>query len=79
LADRWLTIIVAGWILLSFGVVVSIVYSPVYGQTETEIEDTDTNATAKIVTIVQGAQFEEYTGPDYNPPVITVKPGDKVM
>jgi hypothetical protein len=79
MAARWSTIIVARWILFLAGVGISVAYSSAYEQTETAIEDTNTNATAKTVTIVQGAQFEDHTGPDYDLPVITVKPGAKVI
>ena len=65
--------------LMAPAIHVSVAYSAVYAQTETEIEGTNTNATAKTVTIVQGAQFEDHAGPDYDPPVITVKPGAKVI
>ena len=71
MTDKWLKIVVVGWILFSVGVSVSFAH----GQTQTTGTGPNNENT---VTIVQGAQYED-NGQYYDPPIITVEPGAEVI
>jgi plastocyanin len=66
------------FIAVSLSILVTFV-APAYAQNQTQTQTLTETDNVRVVTIVQGAQFEENRQPDYNPPIITVEPGAKII
>jgi plastocyanin len=65
--------------LVVLAIFIALVYAQNQTQTQTQTQTETETEDIRIITIVQGAQFEENRQPDYNPPVITVEPGAKII